>query len=167
MVNELENTSENVEERRKPDFGAWTNQVRAVAIAHYFVAAAHFCIVFYVRQLWNKAIESTIEVMGQITGSSATENATVLGEMHKLDYFVYIFYVVIAIFTILIAWNGILVLRGKNGARIGAIVLGAFLVVAFPVGTIIGPWFIYVMVQREVVEAYVGRKGDYFLPNKL
>ncbi len=148
-------------EPKIPHFGVWTNQVKAVAVTHYFVAAAHFCIVFYVRQMWDKGVEIAVDLMGQIMGASATENELVLSEMHTLDYFVYIFYGVIVLFTILIAWNGFLVSRGRNSARIGAIVLGAFLVFAFPLGTIIGIWFIYVMVQREVVDAFAGKQTEH------
>jgi fatty acid desaturase len=135
-------------------FGAWTGQVRAIAVAHYFVAAAHLSLVFFVRTFWNKSIDLAINFASGLPDAGALDFGTLRDEFAKLDYFVYIFMAMICVFTVLIALNGWYLARGYAGARVSAIVIGVLLLTAFPPGTIVGAWFIYVLVQREVAQGF-------------
>ena len=136
------------------EFGAWTGQVRAVATAHYFIAAAHLSLVFFVRTIWDKSIDLAIGMASNLPDAGVIDYGVLRDEFAKLDYFVYIFMALICVFTALIALNGWYLARGSAGARVSAIVIGVLLLTAFPIGTIVGAWFIYVLVQREVAQGF-------------
>ena len=141
------------------EFGAWTGQVRAVATAHYFIAAAHLSLVFFVRTLWNKSIDLAIDFARSLPDAGVIDYSVLRDEFAKLDYFAYIFMALICVFTVLIALNGWYLARGSASARVGAIVIGVLLLTAFPIGTIVGAWFIYVLIQREVAQGFNTIRG--------
>ncbi|MEP0813500.1 MAG: hypothetical protein HRF49_02400 [bacterium] len=132
-------------------FGAWTAQVRAVAVAHLFVAAANLYMAFKVKWFMDFAIGKAVEIaaptLPEIPPSELRAELAA-----SVAWAVPVIVAVIALFSILIALNGWFLWRGRNWARINAIVIGVLMLPgpALPFGI----WFLYVCVARDVADTF-------------
>ncbi len=137
-------------------FGKWTGQINAIVIAHYVIAVLHLGLVFFVDAYWNYSKELSLTYFMQIAGEAdASEvNALAAEVFEQMSWMPVLLTGVIVVFSILFALNGAFLARGRAFARVNTIVLGVFLLLSFPIGTPAGVWFIYVMVQREVADAF-------------
>jgi len=149
----IENEGVEAYEIPKARFGAWTGQVKAVAIAHFVVAVVHLSMVFFVRNMFEAVINMMLQQLMEM-GFGGEEISMIREGFAEMDWVVPLMIVVIVVFSVLFALNGWKLWLGRNWARINAIVLGVLIIPAFPLGTIVGIWFIYVMVNREVASAF-------------
>ena len=145
-------------------FGDWTGQVNAVAIAHYILAALHFLLVFFMHKYWEYAVNLTSRFATEFSGDPEIE-PFVREYYEGLTWIPWLFIAIVAVFSILIALNGVYLKGGRGFARVNAIVIGVLLLVSFPVGTIIGIWFIYVMIQRDVAQSCARIESERQLSN--